>query len=177
MSSRLGVPKANLIREKLPLYLWWHKALALYSETIKISCNANQLQLFKGQRTVIDFEYYKGPLSGVVSQIKSEPNEAFFVTACDLVYITPQDIKTIFRQRKKEFNATAMTGSSGQIFPLFTILEPSIFPMIEKEFKEGKRSLMKVLTNASINVIPSETDFRGLNTPRELNEYLQNHSN
>lgn len=177
MSSRLGLPKASILRERLPLHLWWQNALAPFSETIKISCNAEQLLQFKGQQTVLDYEYYKGPLSGIVSQINSDPDEAFFVTACDLVYIRPQDINTIFRQRKKEYNATAMTDNTGHVFPLFAILEPSIFPILEKEFREGKRSLLKVLSDTSINIIPSDADFRGINTPRELNEYLQNHSN
>ncbi|MBX7177508.1 MAG: NTP transferase domain-containing protein [Saprospiraceae bacterium] len=177
MSSRLGVSKASIVRDRLPLHLWWQNALAPFSETIKISCNADQAHQFKGQMTVLDYEYYKGPLSGIVSQIQSDPDEAFFVTACDLIYIRPQDIDTIFRQRKKDFDGTAMTDTTGQVFPLFTILEPSIFPVLEKEFREGKRSLLKVLSDTSINIIPSDADFRGINTPRELNEYLQNHSN
>ena len=173
-SSRLGFDKLNLIKDLIPIYQWWLNELKPYCNEVFVSCNMDQKIKFNLPNCLLDEIQHKGPLSGIVQMIKLDSKQAIFVAACDLCYINSDNIRYLVSERNIMKQGTAINNpETNQIFPLFAILEPLIFPSIIAEFETGQQSLFSVLIRANIQTLDKFINLKGINYPEDYRNYLQ----
>ncbi|MEO6188993.1 MAG: molybdenum cofactor guanylyltransferase [Saprospiraceae bacterium] len=173
-SSRLGFDKLNLLKDLIPIYQWWLNELKPYCNKVFISCNIDQKIKFNLPNCLLDEIQHKGPLSGIVQMIKMDFKQAILVAACDLCYITSDNIQYLVSERNILKHGTAIKNpETSQVFPLFAILEPQIFPSILVEFETGQQSLFSVLSRANVHILDKFINLKGINYPEDFRNYLE----
>ena len=171
-SSRLGFDKLTVIKDHLPIYAWWSNILKEYCSNIYISCNQTQAEKYRLSNTLIDVESNQGPLGGIYSAILKHPDHGLLVVACDLVYITEEDIEALITQRDPILYSTAyLTSGTDLPFPLCTIYEPKIFDDLKYEYLYSNKSAISVLKNNDIKLIRHKINLDGINTPDEYEKW------
>lgn len=171
-SSRLGFDKLSVIRDNVPIYNWWLRILEKHCSNIYISCNSHQADHYMLPNALIDIESHQGPLGGIYSAILKHPDHALLVVACDLVYITKEDIEVLITQRDPTSYGTAyLTSGTDFPFPLCTIYESKIFDDLKHEYLYSNKSAISVLKNKDIKLIRHKINLNGINTPEEYEKW------
>ena len=111
-----------------------------------------------------------GPLGGILSAFRHDPNAAWLVLACDLPFLTPDALRTLVAGRQPGRLATAFQ-SPGNEFPepLITIFEPRAYPELLRFLGLGYSCPRKMLINSDVEVLPTPGggQLRNVNTPAE----------
>lgn len=142
-----------------------------------ISCREEQQDRagLENEAVITDRFLDFGPLGGILSAMSKKPDKAWLVLACDLPYVTVQNISELISERDTLKQATAFFNQERQQFePLFAIYEPSIYSRMLYFLGEGMHCPQKVLYNASIKKLNLKTqDFLiNANTPEEKAQVL-----
>lgn len=172
-SSRLGFDKLEIIKEDLPIYIWWKTHLEKYCNDVFFSTNEALQIKFNLHPIILDSTIHQGPLGGLVSLITMKETSAIFLTAIDLCYINIHDIEFLISNRNKNKNATCiLANDSPHLFPLFTIFESSIYEHLIDEYNNANKSILNVLRESEVEVLRRDINFTGINTPDEFQNYL-----
>jgi molybdopterin-guanine dinucleotide biosynthesis protein A len=170
-STRMGEDKSLIAYFGLEHRIYLAKMIAPFCEKTYISCQENQLsENLDGCNPLIDLVPSKGPMSGLISAFLTHPNAAWLVIPCDLPLFSAKNITQLLNERDGLGIATVFS-SAGHDYPepLIGIWEPSAFPLLEQQYKEGNYSLLNILNNNHISLVTA-LDPEGLtnvNTPEE----------
>jgi molybdopterin-guanine dinucleotide biosynthesis protein A len=170
-STRMGEDKSLISYFGLEHRIYLAKMIAPFCEKTYISCQENQLsENLDGCNPLIDLVPSKGPMSGLISAFLTHPNAAWLVIPCDLPLFSAKNITQLITERNVQGIATVFSSESHDYpEPLIGIWEPSAFPLIEQQYKVGNYSLLNILNNNHIFLVPA-LDPEGLtnvNTPEE----------
>jgi molybdopterin-guanine dinucleotide biosynthesis protein A len=170
-STRMGEDKGLISYFGLEHRIYLAKLLSPFCEKTYISCQENQLsENLDGCNPLIDLVPSKGPMSGLISAFLTHPNAAWLVIPCDLPLFSAKNITQLITERNVQGIATVFSSESHDYpEPLIGIWEPSAFPLIEQQYKVGNYSLLNILNNNHIFLVPA-LDPEGLtnvNTPEE----------
>ena len=170
-STRMGEDKSLIAYFGLEHRIYLAKMIAPFCEKTYISCQENQLsENLDGCNPLIDLVPSKGPMSGLISAFLTHPNAAWLVIPCDLPLFSTKNITQLINERAEQGIATVFTSSNHDYpEPLIGIWEPSAFPLLEQQYKEGNYSLLNILNNNHISLVTA-LDPEGLtnvNTPEE----------
>ena len=170
-STRMGEDKSLIAYFGLEHRIYLAKMIAPFCEKTYISCQENQLsENLDGCNPLIDLVPSKGPMSGLISAFLTHPNAAWLVIPCDLPLFSAKNITQLLNERDELGIATVFTSSNHDYpEPLIGIWEPSAFPLLEQQYKEGNYSLLNILNNNHISLVTA-LDPEGLtnvNTPEE----------
>jgi molybdopterin-guanine dinucleotide biosynthesis protein A len=170
-STRMGEDKSLISYFGLEHRIYLAKMIAPFCEKTYISCQENQLsENLDGCNPLIDLVPSKGPMSGLISAFLTHPNAAWLVIPCDLPLFSAKNITQLITERNVQGIATVFSSESHDYpEPLIGIWEPSAFPLIEQQYKVGNYSLLNILNNNYIFLVPA-LDPEGLtnvNTPEE----------
>jgi molybdopterin-guanine dinucleotide biosynthesis protein A len=170
-STRMGEDKSLITYFGLEHRIYLAKMIAPFCEKTYISCQENQLsENLDGCNPLIDLVPSKGPMSGLISAFLTHPNAAWLVIPCDLPLFSAKNITQLITERNVQGIATVFSSESHDYpEPLIGIWEPSAFPLIEQQYKVGNYSLLNILNNNHIFLLPA-LDPEGLtnvNTPEE----------
>jgi molybdopterin-guanine dinucleotide biosynthesis protein A len=170
-STRMGEDKSLISYFGLEHRIYLAKLLSPFCEKTYISCQENQLsENLDGCNPLIDLVPSKGPMSGLISAFLTHPNAAWLVIPCDLPLFSAKNITQLITERNVQGIATVFSSESHDYpEPLIGIWEPSAFPLIEQQYKVGNYSLLNILNNNHIFLVPA-LDPEGLtnvNTPEE----------
>jgi molybdopterin-guanine dinucleotide biosynthesis protein A len=170
-STRMGEDKGLISYFGLEHRIYLAKLLSPFCEKTYISCQENQLsENLDGCNPLIDLVPSKGPMSGLISAFLTHPNAAWLVIPCDLPLFSAKNITQLITERNVQGIATVFSSANHDYpEPLIGIWEPSAFPLIEQQYKEGNYSLLNILNNNYISLV-SALDPEGLtnvNTPEE----------
>ena len=170
-STRMGEDKSLISYFGLEHRIYLAKLLSPFCEKTYISCQENQLsESLDGCNPLIDLVPSKGPMSGLISAFLTHPNAAWLVIPCDLPLFSAKNITQLITERNVQGIATVFSSESHDYpEPLIGIWEPSAFPLIEQQYKVGNYSLLNILNNNHIFLVPA-LDPEGLtnvNTPEE----------
>jgi molybdopterin-guanine dinucleotide biosynthesis protein A len=170
-STRMGEDKSLISYFGLEHRIYLAKMIAPFCEKTYISCQENQLsENLDGCNPLIDLVPSKGPMSGLISAFITHPNAAWLVIPCDLPLFSAKNITQLITERNVQGIATVFSSESHDYpEPLIGIWEPSAFPLIEQQYKVGNYSLLNILNNNHIFLVPA-LDPEGLtnvNTPEE----------
>jgi molybdopterin-guanine dinucleotide biosynthesis protein A len=145
--------------------------LAEVCQDVFVSCRAEQAaELPAGLQPLPDTFLGLGPLGGILSAFRHDPNAAWLVLACDLPFLTADVLRQLVAGRQPARLATAFQ-SPGSDFPepLITIFEPRAYPELLRFLGLGYSCPRKMLINSDVEVLPTPGSdaLRNVNTPAE----------
>lgn len=117
-----------------------------------------------------------GPLGGIASAMRSLPQTALLVVACDLPNLQKEQLELLLKKRNAKAFATCYESPlDGGPEPLCSIYEPKSFSALMKVWVNGKSCPRKMLFNRTVEILPV-TDSKFLvnaNTPEERQQLLE----
>ncbi|MGI4762039.1 MAG: NTP transferase domain-containing protein [Janthinobacterium lividum] len=145
--------------------------LAEVCQDVFVSCRTEQAaELPAGLQPLPDTFLGLGPLGGILSAFRHDPNAAWLVLACDLPFLTAEVLRELVAGRQPARLATAFQ-SPGNEFPepLITIFEPRAYPELLRFLGLGYSCPRKMLINSDVEVLPTPGGeaLRNVNTPAE----------
>ena len=145
--------------------------LAEVCQDVWVSCRAEQAAaLPSGLQPLPDSFLGLGPLSGILSAFRHDPNAAWLVLACDLPFLTAATLRELVAGRAPSRLATAFRSPSNEFpEPLITIFEPRAYPELLRFLSLGYSCPRKMLINGDVAVLPTPAGeaLRNVNTPAE----------
>ncbi|TGD81853.1 NTP transferase domain-containing protein [Hymenobacter wooponensis] len=149
--------------------------LAGFCQDVHVSCRPDQVvELeFAGLRPLPDTFSDLGPLSGLLSAFRLDPNAAWLVVACDLPFLSETTLGHLVANRQPARMATAFQSPENEWpEPLITIWEPRSYGTLLRFLSLGYSCPRKSLINSDIELLatPAPQELRNVNTPEEFEE-------
>ncbi|WP_400191576.1 NTP transferase domain-containing protein [Hymenobacter sp. B81] len=145
--------------------------LAPFCQDVWVSCRPEQAgTLPTGLRPLPDQFLDLGPMGGILSAFRHDPNAAWLVVACDLPFLSADTLDYLVRHRHPGRVATAFQSPDNEFpEPLITIWEPRSYPAVLQFLALGYSCPRKVLINSAIERLqaPAPPELRNVNTPEE----------
>jgi len=145
--------------------------LAEVCQDVFVSCRAEQAaEMPAGLQPLPDTFLGLGPLGGILSAFRKDPNAAWLVLACDLPFMTADALRQLAAGRQPSRLATAFRSPTNDFpEPLITIFEPRAYPELLRFLGLGYSCPRKMLINSDVEVLPTPGSdvLRNVNTPAE----------
>lgn len=146
-----------------------------------ISCNQQQARALGGKSPLIEDLFINlGPMGGILSAFRANPNCAWLVLACDLPYLSDKTLRYLMAHRNPSKIATAFVDPKGEFpEPLISIWEPKSYPVLLQYLSQGISCPRKVLINADVELLraPDNKELVNVNHPEEYEAVLNDLSN
>lgn len=140
-------------------------------EEVFISCRADQqAEILEGYRSLPDTFLDLGPYGGILSALRSQPDRAWLVVACDLPLLDADTIQFLIANRNRKTIATTFKSPhDGLPEPLITIWEPESYPVLLSFLAKQYSCPRKVLLNSETTVLepPNPDALMNVNTPED----------
>lgn len=176
-SRRMGKPKDKINWHGKEQRYHVADLLAPFCDKVYISCRQEQLlDMDPDYLFLSDALSDIGPLAGVLSAFKTDPDTAWIVVACDLPFIDIESLEFLVKYRNADKIATTYNNPSDLLpEPLITIWEPKSYPILSGCLVNGNTSLRKILINNDTFMIqPLKPDtLLNVNTPEDLLKVLE----
>lgn len=117
-----------------------------------------------------------GPMGGILSAFREDPNAAWLVIACDLPYLSAESLDFLIKNRNSSQTATAFQSPHNEFpEPLISIWEPRAYATLLAFLAEGYSCPRKVLINSDIELLqaPQAEDLTNVNLPEEYARALE----
>lgn len=139
-----------------------------------LSCNARQVDLLKNKFPIIQDTFLDlGPMSGILSAFRFDPNSAWLTVACDLPYLSATTLQYLIAHRNPSKVATVFLDPKGEFpEPLVTLWEPRAYSVMLDYLSQGYSCPRKVLINTEVEILtaPDSGEFFNVNFPEEYME-------
>lgn len=100
-----------------------------------------------------------GPVGGIMSAFKADPEAAYFVVACDTPYFNAEAAQFLVSHRNPYKKATVFV-TDGKVEPLLAIYEPAIFAELALAWTKGRYCPRAILSELDIErVEPVDTSW------------------
>lgn len=170
-SERMGEDKGLINYHGLPQRQHARQLLQHYCKEVFISCRADQME---GVTAPLPDTFTElGPLGGLLSAFRTQPDAAWLVLPCDLPLLGDASLSQLVGFRNASRAATAFyTPDSKLPEPLVSIWEPRAYPLLLQFLAYGQTSLRRALIHAETELIEAEHPqaLRPANTPEEVAE-------
>jgi molybdopterin-guanine dinucleotide biosynthesis protein A len=173
-SSRMGFDKSRIHYHGIAQVDYLARLLSLEVRQIHISGR-------KEQAGGSDYEFIedvitdRGPMNGVLSAFRYDPESAWLIAACDMPLLSQKTIHQLVAGRDPEKMATCFYNVITELpEPLLSIWEPEAYLFLQKQIKEGNQSLRDALKLGNSNIIkPDHPDeLLSANTEEEMMEIM-----
>lgn len=148
--------------------------LAEFCADVRVSMRPEQAaELPAGLVPLPDTFLGLGPLGGLLSAFRADPDAAWLVLACDLPLLTRATLEFLVEHRQPGRLATALQSPWNDFpEPLVTIWEPRAYGQLLRFLGLGYSCPRKVLINSDTAVLPPPVpeELRNVNTPEERAE-------
>jgi len=176
-SKRMKRDKGELVYHGKNQRAHTMELLASHCEQTYLSCNAQQEESLKGAFPLIKDAFLDlGPMGGILSAFRSDPNSAWLTVACDLPYLSHKTIKHLISHRNASKVATTFFDSKGEFpEPLVTLWEPRAYSVLLDYLSQGYSCPRKVLINSEVEMLraPDKREFYNVNFPEQYEEVLK----
>ncbi|TYZ13541.1 NTP transferase domain-containing protein [Hymenobacter lutimineralis] len=171
-SQRMGQDKSKLAYHGQEQRAYAAELLAPFCQDVHVSCRPDQVvELeYAGLRPLPDTFADLGPLSGLLSAFRQDPNAAWLVVACDLPLLSAATLEHLVAHRHAGKLATAFQSPENEWpEPLITIWEPRSYATLLRFLGLGYSCPRKTLINSDIALLspPAPLELRNVNTPEE----------
>ncbi|MFY0598496.1 MAG: molybdenum cofactor guanylyltransferase [Cyclobacteriaceae bacterium] len=170
-STRMGRDKFLLEPNGKPQYIHLHEMLmALELETF-ISCNDGQNALIPSSyKKVLDLKDSIGPIGGLYSAIKEDPESSWLVIACDLIKINKVSLKQLIDSYSGDCDIVTFQKEDSSYFETTaTIYKPSCFKLINEHVDTGNYSLQRILKKSKVKTLAgSDEVLKNANSSEDL---------
>jgi molybdenum cofactor guanylyltransferase len=177
-STRMGTPKGSICYHNEPQYLYLLKLLNQCCEHAYLSCSAEQAAAIETSKKIVDVHAQAGPMGGLLSAFAQMPQKSWLVVACDMPFVTLATFDFLIANRNPEAIATVFRNPvKNTAEPLLSIWEASAYPVLQKSFEEGQRSLLKILQqegNVQQLEVPDKQWLINVNTPEDYKKAMLN---
>jgi molybdopterin-guanine dinucleotide biosynthesis protein A len=174
-SERMGKNKSLISYHDEPQYLW----LAHQMQSLNIEPHlsiSNEWLPTDGITQVPDTFLDLGPLGGILSAFRFDPNAAWLVLAVDMPALEKKDIEVLIHNHHAHFSASAFLNPSNNLpEPLLSIWEPWSYPLLLQMLSTGISCPRKALMNMSrVNLLTTQDAhfLANANTPEEAAKFL-----
>ena len=166
-SSRMGKPKQMM---QIDNQNWLEKTIESVSEFADGIALLGPGQIPKSVSTDIpvipDIPDRKGPLAGIISAMRWNPDVSWLILSCDLPLITKDSISWLLAQRSHSYTAIVPTINKPE--PLFAWYHPSA-----REVLETCHAPREIITSDRVLTITPpdqlQAAWTNINTPKQLN--------
>jgi len=170
----MGQDKALLDFHGVPQIEFVNDLLLHFCDKIFLSKRSDQNN-YKRIASIDDSEEYAnhGPLSGILSAMKSYPDVSWLVIACDLPNINANVIQNLLENRNPNAIATAYKSSIDVLpEPLCAVWEGHSYSSILALFNQGIHCPRKILIKSNVHLL-NQKDIHWLDNVNTLEEYEQ----
>jgi molybdopterin-guanine dinucleotide biosynthesis protein A len=155
------------------------KLLKDFFEKVVVSTNTPEFYFYCGVQLVGDILPQKGPATGILSVLINTNDDAVFVAACDMPFISKSMVSLLIKKyyaNDKKLDAVIPVFDS-RIQPLIGVYSKSIFSIMENKIVKGTNSLKEILADANVLFIdeleisqadPEGMSFVNINTIEDL---------
>ena len=146
--------------------------LSSLCQDVFISCRAEQQHEITGYKVLPDSYAGSGPLTGILSAFRSNPDVAWLVTACDLPLLDTNTLQYLVDNRDTNAIATTFESPFDQLpEPLITIWEPASYAVLLSFLADGLTCPRKILirNNERVKILkaPNPDTLMNANTPED----------
>lgn len=171
-SERMGKDKAWLEYHGKPQWQVARELLEHFEITTRISCREEQAARFPADTDLLfDTFFGLGPMGGLLSAFRENPNSAWLVLACDLPFLTKKSIEKLIENRNPQSLATALHSADEPPLPepLIAIWEPRAYPKLLQWLGEGSSCLRKFLRKNGAELVapPHFQEILNINSPQD----------
>lgn len=176
LSTRFGKDKGEIHYHNKSQRRYLYELLSPYCAAVYISCNEEQSEYINDLPKIEDTFLNIGPLDGILSAFKTNPNVAWLVVACDLPFLTDKEIIYLINHRNIFKMATAFWNEEGKHpEPMLAIWEPSIYPILLQLLGQSYLSPRKALIHANVELLhaPDASSLKNVNDVKEYKAVLR----
>jgi len=169
-SQRMGYSKAKINYHGVNQVDYLYDQMSSYCDEVFVSLRPDQFDEFKASALYDNYMGF-GPMGGILSAFKSDPNAAWLTIAIDMPFVNDQAIAHLITHRDKSKIASCFQRSDAQFpDPLFTIWEPKAYLHLLSFLSLGYSCPRKVLINNDVNIIQPQSDsiLINVNDPQEM---------
>lgn len=153
----------------LPQRDWLVQLIQPYTTEVFLSARPGQITY--SSTPVLEDAYSElGPFGAILSSFQYDPTSAWLVIACDFPLLQDAAIYQLTKERNPGSIATSFLDPHTLMpEPWISILEPSIYPLLQDYHHRGRSSLRGLLVDYNSHVIrPEDPDtLLNANTPEE----------
>ncbi len=178
-SSRMGHDKSKINYHGKPQALIAYELLSSFCEKtfLSVANNENLSKELEHCETIADKISGIGPMGGIISSQMEHPNKAWLVLACDLPFVSKENIQYLINERDPFKIATAfLNPEKNWPEPLITIYEPKSQMRLLQHLSVGLSCPRKALMNSQINSLDlqnkSHKFLKNINTPDQKTKVL-----
>lgn len=143
-------------------------------EEVFISCRAEQqTEIPEEYQPLPDTFLDLGPYGGILSALRSQPNRAWLVVACDLPLLDADTLRFLIEHRNRKTIATTfISPHDGLPEPLITIWEPKSYAVLLSFLAQEYSCPRKVLLNSDVTLLkpPNPESLMNVNTPEDAQQ-------
>jgi molybdenum cofactor guanylyltransferase len=172
-SSRMGSDKSLLDFHGKPQREYLAGMLQHFCDITYTSCNANQ-NVPAQLNPLPDAFPFKGPLNAILTAFQFKSDVAWLSVPVDMPYINEKLITGLVQNRDPRKVATCYYDSDGKFpEPLFTLWEPSAFPLLMAYYETNKTTPRGFLVSHEVNILksPDAKMHTNINSKKDLDEF------
>lgn len=116
-----------------------------------------------------------GPLGGIYSGLKNCEEDALFVVACDMPFVSREAVRMLLNEYSGQ-QKIVLAEADNRVHPLFGIYSKSALVFLERQIQTGDYRVMNALKQAGYVtvVLPKEdTSAKNINTVAEYEQLLR----
>jgi molybdopterin-guanine dinucleotide biosynthesis protein A len=169
-SVRMGADKSSIRYFTHPQHLQLANLLASFCQEVFISGR----HAVTGYPVLADAFGFEGPLNGILTAFKHQPEVAWLTVPVDMPNIDADLIGLLMAGRNPEKMATCFFDSTGkQPEPLLALWEPAGEKKLTEYFTRGGRSPREFLMTNPVELltVPHPKYLININTPADLSDF------
>lgn len=137
-SRRMGRPKQFLRRDGVTLVEIAVAAVAGLVDRVVLAGNGKVPKDLEGLERLADPPGVPGPLGGTLAAMRSAPDSAWIVAACDMPRVRQEAVAWLVSERSPEFWAVLPQMVVGRVEPLLAVYEPRMRDVLERRAANGR---------------------------------------
>lgn len=172
-SKRMGTDKGLMTWHGKQQRYYVAELLRSSCQEVFISCRAEQVdEIAPSYHALADAVKDAGPLAGIITAFKFQPDVAWLVVACDLPLIDERTISFLIQHRDSSAIATTFESPfDGHPEPLVTIWEPSSLPILQTYLADNftcpRKALIRNIERVKVLQSPHPQALMNANTPED----------
>lgn len=170
-SERMGTAKDRIHWHGKEQRYFAADLLQYFCEQVYISCRLEQVsEINQSYDSLPDTFLNMGPMGGMLSAFRVQPDRAWLIVACDLPLLSAKTLDFLLRNRDYTKLATTFESSfDGKPEPLIAIWEPCSYNALLQSLGEGITCPRRVLLNHEIRILKPLDDISlmNVNTPKD----------
>jgi len=173
-SSRMGRPK-HLLPDSSGA-TWLERTVALVQplvDGVALSGAGEVPASLGGLPRLADIPAVAGPLTGILSAMRWQPEVAWLLLACDMPGLSTEAVRWLLAQRSVGcWGGVPQIAGARAVEPLFARYEPQCGELFEQLRLQGVRRIGRIAETQKVRVVPVPEHLRSgwqnVNTPEDL---------